>query len=84
MVDKQLIPVILNDKGEVVGVAISMGSLSKPMQKAHGKLLPFGWYYLLKALKWHHEDNAEMLLIAIRPDYQEPAPVNVPEVGDVL
>ena len=70
MVDKQLIPVILNDKGEVVGVAISMGSLSKPMQKAHGKLLPFGWYYLLKALKWHHEDNAEMLLIAIRPDYQ--------------
>jgi hypothetical protein len=70
MVDKQLIPVILNDKGEVVGAAISMGSLSKSMQKAHGKLLPFGWYYLLKALKWHHEDNAEMLLIAIRPDYQ--------------
>lgn len=70
MVDKQLVPVILNDKDEVVGVAISMCSLSKAMQKARGKLLPFGWYHLLKALKWHHEDNAEMLLIAIRPDYQ--------------
>lgn len=70
MVDKQLIPVVLNDKDEVVGVAISMGSLSKSMQKAHGQLLPLGWYHLLKALKWHHEDNAEMLLIAVRPDYQ--------------
>lgn len=70
MVDKQLIPVILNDKDEMVGVAVSMGSLSKSMQKTHGRLLPFGWYHLVKALKWHHEDNAEMLLIAIRPDYQ--------------
>ena len=70
MVDKQFIPVILNDKDEMVGVAVSMGSLSKSMQKTHGRLLPFGWYHLVKALKWHHEDNAEMLLIAIRPDYQ--------------
>ncbi len=70
MVDKKLVPVILNDKDEVVGAAISMSSLSEPMQKTHGRLLPFGWYHLLKALKWHHADNAEMLLIAIRPDYQ--------------
>lgn len=70
MVDKQLLPVILNDKDEMVGVAISMGSLSKSMQKARGKLFPFGWYHLLKALKWKPEDNAEMLLIAVRPDYQ--------------
>ena len=70
VVDLQLIPVVLNDKNEVVGVAITMGSLSHPMQKAHGRMFPFGWFHLLKALKWHREDNAEMLLIAIRPDYQ--------------
>ncbi len=70
LVDKQLIPVVLNEQNEVVGVAISMGSLSRPMQKAHGRLWPMGWYYLLKALRWHREDNAEMLLIAVRPDYQ--------------
>ena len=70
LVDKQLIPVVLNDKNEVVGVAISMGSLSRPMQKAKGRLWPMGWYHLLKALRWHREDNAEMLLIAVRPDYQ--------------
>jgi len=70
LVDKQLIPVVLNDKDEVVGVAVSMGSLTRPMQRAKGRLWPFGWYPLLRALKWHREDNAEMLLIAVRPDYQ--------------
>ncbi len=47
-----------------------MGSLSQAMQKANGRLWPFGWWHLLKALKWHPEDNAEMLLVAVRPDYQ--------------
>ncbi len=70
LVDKKLIPIVLNDKNEVVGVAITMGSLSRPMQKAKGSLWPLGWYPLLKALKWQREDNAEMLLIAVRPDYQ--------------
>ncbi len=70
LVDKKLIPVVLNEQDEVVGAAISMGSLSHSMQKAKGRLLPMGWYYLLKALAWQREDNAEMLLIAIRPDYQ--------------
>ncbi len=70
LVDKKLIPIVLNEKNEVVGVAITMGSLSVPMQKAKGRLWPLGWYPLVKALKWHREDNAEMLLIAVRPDYQ--------------
>ena len=43
---------------------------SKAMRKADGSLWPFGWYHLLKALKWKCEDNAEMLLIAVRPDLQ--------------
>ncbi len=70
LIDLKLIPVIVNEQEEVVGVAITMGSLSKAMQKANGHLLPMGWYHLLKALKWKREDHADMLLIAIRPDYQ--------------
>lgn len=70
LIDLNLIPVILNDRQEVVGVAITMGSLSMAMQKAGGRLLPMGWYHLLKALKWKREDHVEMLLIAVRPDYQ--------------
>ena len=70
VIDKQLIPVIVDEKDNVVGVAVTMGSLSQAMHKAGGRLWPLGWYHLLKSLKWKHEDNAEMLLIAVRPDLQ--------------
>lgn len=70
LIDKRLIPVVVNESGEVVGAAITMGSLSQAVRKAHGRLLPFGWFHLLKALRWKREDNVEMLLIAVRPDYQ--------------
>ena len=70
LIDKQLIPVIINEQEEVVGAAITMGCLSQAMQKANGRLWPTGWYHLLRALKWKREDHAEMLLIAVRPDYQ--------------
>ncbi len=70
LIDKRLIPVVENDKEEIVGVAITMGSLSHALQKAKGRLFPFGWYHLLKALKWKREEKVDMLLIAVRPDYQ--------------
>jgi hypothetical protein len=67
---KQLMPTVFNEKNEFVGVAITMASMSQAMRKSKGRLWPFGWYHLLKAMKWKHADNAEMLLIAVRPDYQ--------------
>ena len=70
LIDLQLIPIILNEQGEIVGVAITMGSLSAALQKSGGQLWPFGWWHMLKSVKWHTEDHAEMLLIAVRPDYQ--------------
>lgn len=70
LIDKQMLPIIENEKGEVVGVAITMGSLSRALQKAKGKIFPFGWYHLVRALKWKSEEKAELLLIAVRPDYQ--------------
>ena len=70
LIDKHLMPFIVNDKDEVIGAAITMGSMTQAMRKANGSLLPFGWYHLLKAMYWKREDNAEMLLIAVRPDYQ--------------
>lgn len=70
LIDWKLIPIVINEQDEIVGVAVTMGSLSKAMQKARGRLWPFGWWHLLKALKWRLDDNAEMLLVAVRPDYQ--------------
>ena len=70
IIDKQLIPIVVDEQNEVVGVAITMGSLSQSMRKAKGRLFPMGWYHLLKALRWKPEDNAEMLLIAVKPELQ--------------
>lgn len=70
LIDLRMVPVVENAEGEMIGVAITMGSLSKALQKAQGRLLPFGWVHLLNALKFKHEEKAEMLLVAVRPDYQ--------------
>lgn len=70
LVDKRLVSVVENEENEVVGVAISMCSLSNALRKTKGKLFPFGWYHLLKALKWKPDNHADLLLIAVRPDYQ--------------
>ena len=70
LVDKQLIPLVENGKGELVGVAITMRSMVEAFQKSRGRLWPFGWWHLLGGLKWNKADHVEMLLIAVRPDYQ--------------
>ena len=70
LIDRQMVPLVLNQQDEVVGAAFTIGSLSKALQKADGRLWPTGWYHLLKSLKWKHEDTVEMLLVGVRPDYQ--------------
>lgn len=69
MVHKNGIAVVLNEKDEVVGVGITIPSLSKALQKSKGRMFPFGWYHLLKAFK-KGNDITDFLLIAVRPDYQ--------------
>lgn len=70
LVDKRMISAVEDKQGQLVGIAISMGSLAHAMKKTHGKLMPFGWFHLLRALKWKREKKAELLLIAVHPDYQ--------------
>jgi len=65
-----MIPLVENEQGELVGIAVTMPSMTEALQKSKGRLWPTGWYHLLKSLKWKHEDNTEMLLVAVRPDYQ--------------
>jgi hypothetical protein len=63
------VPVVLNEKGEVVAFGITMPSLSKAFQKAKGKLFPFGFIHILKALK--KNDSVDLYLTGVRPDYQD-------------
>jgi len=59
---------IVDENNKMVSFAITMPSYSKAMQKAKGKLLPFGWWHLLRASK--KNDSAQFYLIGIDPKYQ--------------
>lgn len=71
ILDLRMVTLVQSDKDELVAVGISMASLSVALQKAKGKLFPFGWWHLAKALFWKRPDNLDLLLVAVRPDYQK-------------
>ncbi len=60
--------VIVNENDDVVGFGISIPSLAKALQKAKGRLFPFGFFYLWRALK--KNDLVDLLIVGIHPDYQ--------------
>ena len=70
LLDLRMVPVVENAEGVLVGVAITMPSLTRALQRSGGRLWPWGWFHLLRALKWKREDKAVLYLVAVRPDYQ--------------
>lgn len=70
VLDLRMVSIVENEEGDIVAVGISMASLSEALQKAKGKLLPFGWFHLLKALKFKRPKVLDLLLVGVRPDYQ--------------
>jgi GNAT superfamily N-acetyltransferase len=69
MLRLDLINLVLDDNNNIVGVAITLPSLSKALKKAKGYLLPLGWIYLLKAL-YGKNKLVDLYIIGIRPEYQ--------------
>jgi hypothetical protein len=56
---------------DVIGVGISIPSLSRALQKCRkGRLFPFGWWHILRALKFHKTDTVDLLLVGILPEYR--------------
>ena len=72
--DLNLIPVIedWNADRKLVGVGITLPSLSKAVQKCHrGRMLPFGWWHLFRALKFHKTKIVDMEMIGVLPEYRQ-------------
>ena len=63
------VSLIVDADNTLIGVGIAMPSMSKALQRSRGKLFPFGWYHLLKGLK-SKNDVVDLLLVAIKPEYQ--------------
>lgn len=69
ILDLRDVCVIVDKDEKLVGVGISIPSFSKALQKSGGKLFPFGWWHLLKAMKGKNE-VVDLLLVAIKKEYQ--------------
>ena len=74
MLDLEFVTLIedwTGDERKLVGVGISMPSLSIALQKCRrGRMLPFGWWHLLRAIKFHKTKIVDLLLVGILPEYR--------------
>ncbi len=66
IINPRYVRIVLKD-GEIVAFVITMPSLSKAMQKAKGKLFPFGVTHIMKALK--KPEVIDLLLTGVVPEY---------------
>jgi GNAT superfamily N-acetyltransferase len=66
ILNPKYVKIVLRRDGEVGGFVISAPSLSKALQKAKGKLFPFGLFHLQKAIK--HPVEADLLLTGVHPE----------------
>lgn len=70
LADTRMFSFVEDENGDLIALAITIPSLSEALQKCNGELFPFGWWHLLKAMFWKKSDTLDMLLIGVRPDYQ--------------
>ena len=56
---------------DCIGVVITIPSLTKALQKCrNGRLWPFGWWHIIRALKFKKTDVVDCLLIGVLPEYR--------------
>ncbi len=70
LVRLDLMCMVADSNGDLIGVGISLPSMSRALQKARGRMLPFGWFHMLRALKGKKADIIDLMLVAIDSDYQ--------------
>ncbi|MRM97521.1 hypothetical protein D1Z97_09335 [Riemerella anatipestifer] len=68
LLNPKLIKIISDGSGRVVAFVIAMADLSQGIKKAKGRLLPLGWFHILRASKT--SKRLVLLLGGIAPDYQ--------------
>lgn len=73
LADLSLITVVedRNAGNKPVAVGITIPSLARALQKCRrGRLWPFGWWHVLRALKAHKTEGVDLLLLGVLPEYR--------------
>lgn len=69
-VDLRLISLVTDKDDNLVAMGVSIYSLAEALRKSRGKLFPFGWWHLLKALFIKPSKRLDFLLVGVKPEYQ--------------
>ncbi len=62
------VSLVVDQEGKLAAFGVTMPSLSLALQKANGRLFPFGFFYLWRAMK--RNTLGDLYLVAIRKDLQ--------------
>ncbi|MBQ4221732.1 MAG: GNAT family N-acetyltransferase, partial [Bacteroidales bacterium] len=68
ILNKDFVAVIVDADDQVAGFAFCVPSLSTAFRKAKGRLFPFGFIHILRALR--KNDSIDALMIGVLPQYQ--------------
>jgi len=68
IIDPRFVCFVLDENDDLIGFGLSVASLSKALIKAKGKLFPFGFIHILRAIK--KNDTVDLLLQAVKGEYQ--------------
>ena len=71
VIDLKFVSLVEDKDHNIVGFGVVMPSITRALKKCKGKLFPFGWFHILRSMYWKYEENFEMLLIGVKPEYQK-------------
>jgi hypothetical protein len=69
IIDLKLVNVAVDREDRVIGVLITMPSLSRAFQKSGGRLFPWGWVHIMRGMKT--SPVLDFLLIGVKDSYQK-------------
>lgn len=69
VLDLRFLTLVFDADNKLIGFGVGMASIARALQKCKGRLFPFGWFHILKSMKWKYEDTIELLLIAVEPEW---------------
>ena len=82
-VDLRLVSLVVDKDDNLVAIGVSIYSLAEALRKSGGKMFPFGWWHMAKALFIKPPKRLDFLLVAVKPEYQSKG-VNALIINDLL
>lgn len=65
-----LVCLVADSDGKIVGCGITLPSLSRALQKSRGRMFPFGWYHIMRALRSKRTEIVDLTLIAVDSNFK--------------